>query len=155
MVGAATYRIGPGDLFLPGDLKADADTLASQMEALDAQTNGAAGLPRDLVNAWVLFQGDWAAFYYAHFDGVLDEWLTAANDSNRDQLLQFETRFQKIVDGFRAAGLAVAGTDVEPVDPEKRPGLLDKLGLGSGGAAFAIWGAILLIVLIIAMGFSR
>ena len=110
----AAYRIGPNDLFTPGDLQADADTLQSQVDALDAQVNGVAGLPSDAVTGWVIFQGDWGAFYAQSFGGFITNFVTALNDSSRDQLVQFENRFASLVDAFRAGGVSVVGTDVKP-----------------------------------------
>jgi len=144
MAATGAYRIGSSDFFTPADLKADADTLQSQIDALDAQTNGRPGLPIEVVDAWVLFQGDWSAFYTANFGGFLVNLFTALNDSNRDQLVQFEERFADLVSRFRAAGLEVAGVDVGP----KKDG-----GLFGGGIALDIAivvGIVIVLIVVVA-----
>lgn len=137
----ATYRIGPSDFFTPGDLKADADTLQSQVVALERQSNGRPGLPIDLVDAWVLFQGDWAAFYYQNFGGWLTNFLTAANNSNRDQLVQFEVRFADIAKRYANAGVEAAGVSVQPKAESGPTGVFQW-------ATFAIVGLIVLVVIV-------
>jgi len=84
------YRIGPSDFFTPGDLRADANTLNDQINRLNDQnwdkpTEG-------LFEAFQGFLSEWRAFYSQGF-GL----FTALNDANRDQLVQFETRFQAFV----------------------------------------------------------
>ena len=115
-IGKATYRIGPADVFTGGDLLADAQTLQTQVVALDAQVEGVSGLSADTVKSWVLFQGDWAAFYASTFNsgqsGDLSNFLTALNDANRDQLIQFENRFADIAAALKQAGVSSVAADV-------------------------------------------
>ena len=90
----SSYRIGPSDLFTPGDLEADANTLNDQINRLnnanwDKPTQG-------LFDAFQSFLSEWRGFYSQGF-GL----FTALNDANRDQLVQFETRFQGYVGQYQ------------------------------------------------------
>jgi hypothetical protein len=83
------YRIGPSDLFTSDDLLADANTLNGQMNLLDNQDF--TGVSQSLFDAWNSFLQEWRTFYSGTFGGLFN--TSAWNDSNRDQLIQFETRF--------------------------------------------------------------
>jgi hypothetical protein len=110
----ATYRIGPTDFFTGADLQADAQTLESQVEALDGQVNGNTAPSPDLVTSWVLFEAQWEAWYNSTFVGAgnIKNFLTALNDGNRDQLIQYEQRFADLASQFAGAGVTSAGVDV-------------------------------------------
>lgn len=158
----ATYRVGPSSGFLglgtsftqllsgggapatfsPSDLQADADTLNGQVALLDAAFQAAGGVTpgSDLVNAWVLYQGDWAAFYADHFASWIDKQLTAWNDSNRDQLVQFEERFATIRDRMKALGVDTASEDVNPNLPT------------DDGSGTAIWLTIVITLALVIAG---
>lgn len=110
----ATYRIGPSDTFTGGDLKADADTLQGQVTDLDNQVEGNENLDSNDVEQWVAWQGKWAAFYTQSFGGVVTNTLTALNDSNRDQLIQFEKDFANFATTFQPQGVTLAGGVVQP-----------------------------------------
>jgi hypothetical protein len=110
----ATYRIGPSDTFTGGDLKADADTLNGQVEDLDGQTEGNESLQPSDVEQWVSWQGKWAAFYANDFGGTVTNLLTALNDSNRDQLIQYEKDFANFATTFASSGITLAGGVVQP-----------------------------------------
>lgn len=102
---AGTYRIGPSDTFTPGDLKADADTLQSQIEALDTFVEGNDALDPAFVEQWVSFQGQWAAFYSDEFSGgFFSSLLTAINDGNRDQLISYENQFLALYKAAQPSG---------------------------------------------------
>lgn len=89
------YRIGPSDFFLPGDLQADARTLNDAVNRLDdadwTLTNQA------LFDAWTSYIPEWRGFYTGNFLGWTDAFFASLNDSSRDQLVQFETRFSDFV----------------------------------------------------------
>lgn len=88
----ATYRIGPTGLFTNEDLKADALTLDTQVNRLD-------DLPMEEVSetffdAWIAFWSEWKKFYA---NTILGSFFGPAwNDANRDQLIQFENRFEAL-----------------------------------------------------------
>ena len=110
----ATYRIGPSDLFTGADLQADAQTLEGQVQALDSQVEGNQAAGADLVTAWVMFQAQWEGWYTSTFVGAgnIQNFLTALNDGNRDQLIQYEQRFADLASQFANAGITSAGVDV-------------------------------------------
>ena len=110
----ATYRIGPSDFFTPGDLKADADTLNGQVSDLDGQVEGNEDIDQDDTDAWTSWKAQWDAFYKSDFGGFFSSLLTALNDSNRDQLIQFETKFSTFASQFSSSGASVAGGVVQP-----------------------------------------
>jgi hypothetical protein len=102
-VGQATYRIGPSDApVLPSDLLADAATLNGQMNELDG--TDFANVSQATFDAWNAFLQEWRAFY----SGTLGKgsWFSALaadlNDSNRDQLIQFENRFATFANQIQA-----------------------------------------------------
>jgi hypothetical protein len=86
----AAYRIGPApDLFLSDDLAADALTLDGQIKSLDNQDM--TKVSASYFDGWNAFVSEWRRFYSSVF---LNSFFGAGwNDSNRDQLIQFETRF--------------------------------------------------------------
>lgn len=88
-MASASYRIGPSDFFTSGDLLADAKTLNGQINALDNQNWDAP--PKDLFDGFQAFMSEWRGFYTDTFGGFFN--FSALNDSNRDQLIQFENRF--------------------------------------------------------------
>ena len=120
-MGAATYRIGPSDFFTPGDLQADAATLDAQVEVLDDEIESG-GAPPGFVDQWTVWVQQWRAFRDDHFGGWVSSFFSALNDSNRDDLIRFETQFSSF--SKRAASF---GADVvAPVDPST--GSKDTLG---------------------------
>jgi hypothetical protein len=92
-----SYRIGPSDFFTSGDLLADANTLNDQVNRLNDQFHSGTTVSDDLWNAWADFIQQWRGYYSDTFGGVFGGFFAAFNDSNRDQLIQFETRFQNFV----------------------------------------------------------
>jgi hypothetical protein len=110
----ATYRIGPSDVFTGGDLAADADTLNTQVTDLDGQVEGNEQIDQAALDQWTLWLGTWKKFYTDEFGGFFRNLFTALNDSNRDQLIQFETTFGNFAQQFSTAGAAVAGGVVAP-----------------------------------------
>lgn len=121
-MAGATYRIGPSDTFSGGDLQADAATLDAQVEALDAQIEGNEAAPPAFVDQWVVWQGQWKAFEAQHFGGFVSSFLTALNDANRDQLIQFENQFAS----FASAAAGFGASVVAPVTISSGSG--DTLG---------------------------
>jgi hypothetical protein len=95
-MATASYIVGPASLFTPSDLAADASTLDGQVQALDGQVEGNDSVDPGWLNQWIAFQGAWAAFYYQDFGGALTNLVTSLNDSNRDQLIQYENTFQQL-----------------------------------------------------------
>ncbi len=87
------YRIGPSDVFLPSDLRADADTLNAQVARVDGAVGGNENVSPDFTDGWTSFAQRWRAFYDGHWSGWLSSVSSALNDSNRDQLIAFETEF--------------------------------------------------------------
>jgi hypothetical protein len=152
MDAAPTYRIGPSDFFTPGDLRADADTLNAQVGRVDAQVTGNEYVSPDFLDGWTAFIARWKAFYEDHWGGFFSSWLSAVNDSNRDQLIAFERDF-----GAWASRAASEGARI--VDPIYAPstGAGDTLGkhvddqlkdLPSPGGLFSS-AAILVVVLVL------
>jgi hypothetical protein len=96
---AGMYRIGPSDFFTPGDLAADARTLNDQINNLDGQNWDAPS--QSLFSAFQSFLSEWRSFYSSNFGGFFTNLATALNDSNRDQLIQFENRYTSFVNQYR------------------------------------------------------
>lgn len=114
----ATYRIGPADHFTGGDLKGDAVTLNSQVQATDDVIGnvpqGDNRLSEGLFQAWATFTAIWNPYFadtYQNSSGF-DNFLTALNDGNRDQLVQFENRFADLYQQFKSAGITSPAVDV-------------------------------------------
>jgi hypothetical protein len=97
----AMYRIGPADLFTPGDLAADANTLNGQINALDDQDWSKPA--QNVFDGWMSFVSEWRAFYSSSFGGFFTNLTTAINDANRDQLIQFEQRFANWANTYSGA----------------------------------------------------
>lgn len=89
-----SYRIGPSDFFLPSDLLADANTLNDQINRLDDQNWDKPS--QGLFDAFQDFISEWRKFYTSM------GFFSALNNSNRDQLVQFETRFIAFVSNYQA-----------------------------------------------------
>lgn len=146
----ATYRIGPSDTFTPGDLKADADTLNGQVTDLDNQIEGNENLDASDVEQWVAWQGKWAAFHFQNFGGTVTNLVTALNDGNRDQLIQFEKDFANFATTFAGEGITLAGGVVQP-----STGSGDTLGAQIknelAGAGVSTSSAIIILVLVVAV----
>jgi hypothetical protein len=113
-MATATYRIGPSDVFTPGDLAADADTLNGQVTSLDAQVEGNDSIDQSDQDQWTAWLASWKSFYSDHFGGFFTNLFTSLNDANRDQLIQFETTFGNFATQFSSAGASVAGGVVAP-----------------------------------------
>lgn len=152
---SATYRIGPSDFFTPGDLAADAKTVDDQVGELDRQIEGNDQVDQTLVDQWTVFHQEWTAFYAAQFGGFFTNLFTALNDSNRDQLIQEETKLAAFAAQFQAAGVAQLAAGV--VQPSTGSG--DTLGKqaanqldtgGSGLASKTLWivGGLIALVLV-------
>ncbi len=123
MGAAASYIVSGSDFFTPSDLKQDADTLAAQVTSLGTQVESSS-MPQNILDAWYLFVGEWRPFYADHFGGFLTNLMTALNDGNRDQLVQFEQRFAILVSQVQAQGVETVGTDV---GPKRDIGALEEL----------------------------
>jgi hypothetical protein len=93
MPPAGTYRVGPSDFFTAADLASDAKALDDQIKALDHLLEDVA-TPTEWFDAWNVYYAKWWAFFKDHFGGWFDNWVTAFNDSNRDELVSFEQQFE-------------------------------------------------------------
>lgn len=116
MAAAAKYRIGPSDVFTPGDLAADAQTLNGQIDELDTQIEGNTDIDQTLVDQWTAFHADWKGFFADEFGGFFRNLFTALNDSNRDQLIQYETTFNNFYAELQKYNVGLAGGAVVPSD---------------------------------------
>lgn len=148
-----TYRIGPSDVFTPGDLAADASTLDGQVDELDTQIEGNDQVDQNLQDQWTAFHAEWKAFYADHFGGFFSNLFTALNDSNRDQLIQEETKFANFYAQFKQLG--VAGLAAGAVAPSAGSG--DTIGaqvaaqVGPEASSLATKGIVILVLVIIAI----
>jgi len=107
---APTYRIGPSDIFTSGDLAADAETLNSQVNSLDDQNWDKPD--QALFDGWTAFMSEWRSWYRGTFFNFLG---AGWNNGNRDQLIQFETRFGTFAaDYARQSGNNLPGGVVAP-----------------------------------------
>ncbi len=113
---AATYRVGRSDFFTPGDLAADADTVNAQADALDTALDGNTTSPQEWWDAWNVWRAQWRYFYKQNFSGgYLSDVAAALNDSNRDDLVRYETQLEewiKQADGYGAS--LPSGSRVQP-----------------------------------------
>ncbi len=114
MAGVAPeYRIGPSDVFTPGDLSADAATLNNQINALDDLDWSKPS--EELFNAFFAFKAEWRTWYTSTFSGWLGAFGAALNDGNRDELIQFEIRFGTFATQYKAeSGNDLPGGVVAP-----------------------------------------
>lgn len=105
------YRIGPSDTFSNADLKADAATLNGQIDTLDNQDMTT--VTQAWFDAWFDFRGEWKRFYS---NTILGSFFGPAwNDSNRDQLIQFEDRFGTFAQQYKnQTGGELPGGVVDP-----------------------------------------
>ena len=114
----STYRIGPSDLFTGADLKADAITLNSQVSAISRVIQdipqGTDPLGADLEVSWASFESQWDSYFQNTFatSSGFDDFLTALNDGNRDQLIQYESRFADLHEQIKAHGVDSAAVNV-------------------------------------------
>jgi len=114
----ATYRIGPDDFFTGADLKADAITLNSQVVALDRQVQDIPQnedpLGSDLEQSWFSFVAQWDSYFQNTYQSSsgFDDFLTALNDGNRDQLIQYESRFADLAAKMKDKGIDSAAVNV-------------------------------------------
>lgn len=142
-MATATYRIGPSDTFLPGDLEADADTLNTQVNELDDSIDGNNAIPQTEWDGWQLFLSSWKKFYSSSFGGFFTNLATALNDANRDQLIQFETEFSNWASQLGSYGGSVPGgvIGVSSGAQDTLGNLIrnqtDKLGLSWSGVKWA------------------
>lgn len=96
MASAATYRVGRSDFFTPGDLDADAQTVNAQVDAFDNAMDGNTISPQDWFDAWNVWLAQWRYFFKDKFSGgYLSDIATALNDSNRDDLVRYETQLEE------------------------------------------------------------
>lgn len=130
-MAAATYRIGPGDFFTPSDLAADADTLNSQVNALDDSLNGNETAPTSWWDQWNVFVSRWRGFYTSNFGGFWSNLSTALNNDNRDQLVSYERQFQTWADQARGYGASIGGGVIQEAEPPTNHILPDLPSLGS------------------------
>ena len=112
-MATATYRIGPSDFFTPGDLRADAATLDSQVQGLDAVL-ATGNVPPDFHDSWLSWVTRWNTFRADHFDGFFAGFFAALNDSNRDELISYENQFQQWRSQAAGFGQTPPGPDIEP-----------------------------------------
>ena len=113
-MAAPAYRIGPSDFFTPGDLQSDADTLDGQIRALDAAIDGNDSIPQDQWDQFAVWMSSWKKFYSSSFGSYFTDAITALNDANRDQLIQFENAFQSWVSLFAQSGVTFPGAVIQP-----------------------------------------
>lgn len=125
---SAAYRVGAVGLFLPSDLGADADTLAAQVVALDDALSAHGGQVSVNGRAFLLFENDWNAFYANTFGSFVADLTASLNNGNRDQLVQFEARFEALANALESEGVGITDR-VTPRGPEVSPfaGLTDSL----------------------------
>jgi hypothetical protein len=95
VIGSSSYRIGPSDFFTSGDLQADGATLNGQVNRLDDADLSKPSA--EWFDAWNAFVVQWRAFYKSL------GFFSAINDSNRDQLIQFEHRFNDLASQYQDA----------------------------------------------------
>jgi len=112
----ATYRIGPSDFFTSADLLADAKTLNGQVNGLNNQNWDRPS--QELFDAFQAFLSEWRAFYSDTFGGLFN--FSAFNNSNRDQLIQFEQRFATFAEQYESqSGQRLPGGVVAPSEGTK------------------------------------
>jgi len=149
MADGAVYRVGRSDVFSPGDLAADAATLDTQVNLLDSSLDGNEQAPTAWWDGWNSFVAQWRGFYGEHFKdrGFFGDLLTALNDSNRDELVSFETRFDtwnSQAAGYGAGLPTGSHTGVSEGSGDSLSNHLKQLGLPSVGG--------LTLLIIVALG---
>lgn len=138
MGAAATYRVGRSDFFTPADLADDATTLNAQIEQLDTLLDGNTAAPQAWFDSWGSFVAQWKGFYNRTFagNGFFGNLFTALNDSNRDELVSYEDRFDTWAkDAQQYGGGLPEGnrTTVSQGSGDSIDNQLKKLGLPSLG----------------------
>jgi hypothetical protein len=105
-------------LFTGGDLYADAKTLNAQVQGFDrlieSLPNSDKRASDDLLQSWYSFTAQFNPYFRDTWqdNGTLANFLEALNNSNRDQLIQWETRFADLVAQFKAVGISSTSVDV-------------------------------------------
>jgi hypothetical protein len=112
-VSAASYLIGPSDLFTSGDLEKDAATLHAGVLALDAVIEGNSNIPGSFLDAWQGFELAWNAWYDDKFQSW-DTFAVALNDSNRDGLISYENQLATWQSQAAGYGAVPAGPIIQP-----------------------------------------
>jgi hypothetical protein len=112
-VSAATYLIGPADLFTSGDLEKDAATVDMGVSDLDAVIEGNTNIPGSFLDAWQGFQLAWKGWYGDKFQSW-DTFAVALNDSNRDGLISYENQLATWQSQAAGYGATPAGPIVQP-----------------------------------------
>ena len=147
-MAAPKYLIGPSDFFTGGDLAADAKTLDGQVDELDTQIEGNEAIDQTLVDQWTAFHAEWKGFFADEFGGFFRNLFTALNDSNRDQLIQYETTFNNFYAELQKYNVGLSGGAVAPSS-----GSGDTLGAQAaeqlGGASGVATKTIVIVVLVI------
>ncbi len=113
-MGTATYRIGPSDVFLPGDLRADAATLDGQVQQEVAALASSSSVPTDVADSFSAWVISWNQFRSANFDGFFSSFFSSLNDSNRDQLISFENQYGTWRSQIASYGTTPPGPEIEP-----------------------------------------
>lgn len=140
---SAEYRVGRSGLFLPSDLRADADTLAAQVSALDDALSAHGGQVSENGKAFLRWENEWNAFYANTFGSLLSDFTAALNNGNRDQLVQHELRFEALANALESEGIGI--TDRVG---QRAPGggALEGLGGAFGGLTDSLNAAVLLLL---------
>lgn len=146
----ASYRIGPSGVFTSDDLIADAKTLDGQLEALG--DNDLTTVSEQYFDGYQRFYSEWKTFYHGLTDYTV--FGPAWNDSNRDQLIQFEDRLEALKSNYKKESgneANIPDGGVKPNVDGPKDGFLDFLGIKKFFTQYKwpIIGAVVLLLLIL------
>jgi len=114
---AAAGDIDLGIFSSPGELKAAADRINSEVEGLDDAIDGNEDIPQATWDAWSSFWSRWKAFYNENFSSPVWSWLTSRTGSLSDQLESWTADAKNFATQFQKYGVEVPGGVLSPAEP--------------------------------------
>lgn len=128
----ATGDVDLGILSSPSELKAAADRINAEVQAIDDAIDGNNDIPEALFDSWNSFWSRWKAFYNENFSSPVWSWLTTRLGSLSDQLETWTSDAKNYASQFSKYNVDVPG-GVLSVDPGFSLSDFGKdLGLGFG-----------------------
>lgn len=132
-----------GVLSSPSELKAAADRINAEVQAIDDAIDGNEAIPQALFDSWNAFWSRWKAFYNQNFDSPVWSWLTTRLGSLADQLETWTADAKNYATQFRQYDVEIPG-GVLSVDPGFS--LSDSLKSLASGYGFGFGTVVVLLI---------